>query len=255
VKRIVLLAHASDAGAASLALRLRGRLGPAAVVVVRPEALSLATWTHRVDEHGHASTRLSLPGRPPLESADVGVVLNRIRYLPVPRFRRSSAKDRDYAGAELEALVASWLAEMGDRVVHVVRSHPWVTPSISVQRWVSVAAAHGLPVAPRTIATSARWPRRPTPAASGRDAPAFAGSVLVAGDDVEGPLSRPFGAACAAAARAFGCFPLLEFQFAREEGGVSLAGVDPMPPLERPAAVEAVCRLAVSLLGHAPAPR
>jgi hypothetical protein len=253
MKQVVVLAHATDAGAASVAGRLRRQLGPASVMVLRPEALSLARWSHRVDEQGHAFTRISLPGMPPLSSADVGILLNRIRYLPVARFRHSSAKDRDYAGAEMEALVASWLAELGDRAVHVVRSHPWVTPSIPVQRWASVAAAHGLPVAPHTITTSERWRSLSTVAGAAPrgEAMACTESALVAGDEVEGPLSERFGAECIATAHALRCFPLLEFHFAK--GVENLVAVDPMPPLERAAAVEATCRLVTARLPLLPA--
>lgn len=250
---ILILAHATDAGAASVATRLRRVVGPRAVRTVRPEVLSSATWSHRVDAHGNASTRLSLPNADPILCGDVGVVLNRIQYLPVPRFRKSACKDRDYAGAEIEALIASWLAALGNRVVHVVREHPWVRPCLPLQRWAAIAAFHGLPVGARTIATSERW-ARPARERSAVPLEALppAGSVLVAGDEVEGTLTERYGAACRATARALRCFPLLEFGFADVDGGPALVAVEPVPALDRTTAVAATCRLLAALLERAP---
>ena len=267
MRQALVIAHATDAGAASVAARLRSGLGAEAVHVVRPEVLSLARWSHRVDEHGRASTDMTLPGRPPIYSGDIGAALNRIRYLPVPRFQRSSPKDRDYAGAELQALIASWLAGLGERAIHAVRRHPWLTPSLPAQHWASAAAACGLPVARRSITTSERWRlpgesmHGPLPSAGtscyeeharlryedNERHMTLAGSVLVAGDQIEGTLVRQFGTQCLAAARALG-FALLEFRFALVAGGAALVDVDPLPPIERPTEVEATYRLIVSRL-------
>ncbi|HVP53583.1 MAG TPA: hypothetical protein VMU45_01210 [Candidatus Eisenbacteria bacterium] len=265
MKQVLVIAHATDAGAALVAARLRSELGAQAVHMVRPEVLSLARWSHRVDEHGRASTHLTLPGKPPMYSGDIGAALNRIRYLPVTRFQHSPQKDRDYAGVELQALVASWLAELGERAIHPVRRHPWVTPSLPQQYWASAAAACGLPVAPRTITTSQRGRsagngahdatpslRQSLPAEHiqahcvvGDAMMRPAGSVLVAGDQFEGTLSRRYGAQCRMAARALG-FPLMEFRFAPAAGDVALVDVDPLPPIDRPTIVEATCRLVIS---------
>lgn len=231
---VLILAHAGDEGAKSVAARLVRELGADAVRVVRPEGLSLARWSHRVDSTGRASTRIALPRAPAFTNAGVAAVFNRIRYLAVPRFRRRSAKDRDYAGAEFQAIVVSWLAELGDRVVHVVRRHPWVTPSLPLQHWASAAAACGLPVAKRTIVNSPQ-------AQTGADVPGsgmadFAGTVLTAGERAGGPMANRYGLRCLATARALG-FPLLEFCFDVEEKETVLVHVDPLPPLAEPWAV------------------
>src|SRR5882672_3879945 len=156
MKQVLVLAHATDAGAASVAAELRRRLGTDAVRTVRPEALGAAACSNRVDAHGRASTRVSIRGMPVLDCRAIGVVLNRIRFIPMPRFRRSSAKDQEYAIAEMQALVASWLAQFGACAIHEVRRHPWVTPIVHVQAWVAAAAACGLPLESTCIATSAR---------------------------------------------------------------------------------------------------
>jgi hypothetical protein len=112
---VIILAHASDTGAGLVAEWLAGAVGPQAVRIVRPETLSLARWSQHVDSYGRATTRVTWPRQEPLEDAQVGAVLNRIRYLPVPRFRGASAKDKDYASAEFQAVVSSWLARFGRR--------------------------------------------------------------------------------------------------------------------------------------------
>lgn len=252
---VVVLAHATDAGAASVAAWLAREFGPQAVRIVRPEALSLSRWSQRVDTRGRASTRVALPRAGPLANAEVGAVLNRIRFLSTPRFHRASGKDQEYSGAELQAVVASWLAELGDRVVHAVRRHPWVTPLLPLQHWARAAAACGLPVAARTLANSPRaygshGGRSDFPDAAddltGSVGMISAGTVLVAGNEVGGPLSRRYGPCALAAARALE-FPLLEFRFAVEKGETVLVEVDPLPPLTEPWAAALVGRLLAAL--------
>lgn len=242
--RLLILAHATDPGASSVAARLAGRLGADQVRVLRPEVLGLARWSHRVSSRGRAVTRVTVPGAETLVSAELRAVFNRIQYLSVPRFRSASVKDREYAAAELHAVVASWLAELGDRVVHDVRRHPWVIPSLTRQQWVSAAAAHGLPVAPRTIGTAA---------GGGADQVGTlgrCGSVLVAGGTAAGSLAGDFGERCVAATRTIG-LPLLEFDFAIEQGATVLVQVDPQPRLTDPRAAEVVSELLLSLGGGA----
>jgi hypothetical protein len=227
---IVILAHATDSGAESVAAALMQRLGPQAVRIVRPETLSLASWSHRVDSTGRATTRVTPPGSEPIDDSRVTAVLNRIRYLPVPRFHRASPKDRDYAGVEIQALVGSWLAGLGDRVVHVVRDHPWLTPLLPLQHWAAPAADYGLPVAVRCAGTTLRS-RRAEPSAYAETADAA--TVLVAGHRAGGPLADAFGPRCLKVARLLG-FPLLEFGFIKEHGTTVLARVDPLPSLMEP---------------------
>jgi hypothetical protein len=252
---VLVLAHAADAGAAAVAAWLARESGPQAVRIVRPEALSLSRWSQRVDARGRASTRIVPSRAPPLASAEVGAVLNRIRYLPAPRFHRASGKDQEYAGAELQAVVASWLAELGDRVVHAVRRHPWVTPLLPLQHWARAAAACGLPVAARTLANSpraygSRGGRSDFPNAADDHIAGIgmiaAGTVVVAGNEVGGALSARYGPSALAAARALE-FPLLEFRFAIEKNETVLVEVDPLPPLAEPWAAALVGRLLAAL--------
>lgn len=226
---ILILAHATDVGAQSVAGRLAADPHTPEVRIVRPEALGLAAWSHRVAPGGSAFTRLTLPGgRQPLGPGFLAV-LNRVRYLPAARFRTASARDRDYASAELQALVASWLGSLGELVVQPVRTHPWVTPWLSRLRWVSAAAAAGLPLAEERLTCP---PPASLPVATGVE-PAEEGhvcTVLVAGGVVRGALADRYGEECLAAACAMG-FPLLEFRFALRGDGPCLVHVDPLPEL------------------------
>jgi hypothetical protein len=244
---VVILAHATDSGAESVAASLAQRLGPQVVRIVRPETLSLASWSHRVDSTGRATTRVTLPGTEPIDDSRVAAVLNRIRYLPVPRFHRAPPKDRDYAGVEVQALVASWLASLGDRVVHVVREHPWLTPLLPLQHWAAPAADYGLPVAVRAVSSTLRSPRRSDPSTVA--AAADAATVLVAGNRAGGPLSATFGPRCLRVARLLG-FPLLEFGFIKEHGTTVLARVDPLPSLMEPWATAMTVDLLASRAGY-----
>ena len=254
---VLILAHATDSGAESVAAAAARRFGPSSVRLVRPELLSLASWSHRVDSRGRTSTRLSLPNAAPID--DAAAVLNRIRYLPVPRFHRATAKDRDYAGAEMQALVASWLAGFGTRVVHVVREHPWVTPVLPRQHWAAPAAVCGLPVARRVVSTSPRvrqsrshglvHEKRDEDGIGEVTANGLGPTVLVAGDCTGGQLASAFGAPCVRAARMLG-FPLLEFRFATEGGRTVLTEVDPLPSLVEPWATALTVDLLESLAGE-----
>jgi hypothetical protein len=76
----------------------------------------------------------------------------------------------------------------------------------------------------------------------------FAGTVLIAGDEIGGPFAKCYGSRCQATARLLG-FPLLEFDFATEAGEAVLVHVDPLPSLVEAWAVALVGRLLESLAG------
>lgn len=143
--RLLILAHAWDVGAQGVAGLLAPRLGPR-LTVLRPEWLGQARWSQRLDRQGRARTVIRWHGGRQLESSQIGQVWNRIRLLPQAAFRASGARDQDYAGAELQALVASWLAELGVRVEPSMRHHAVVTPLLHRLHWMAVASRCGLMV-------------------------------------------------------------------------------------------------------------
>jgi len=260
---LLVLAHAADAGAASVAARLAELCGRERVRRLTPEALGLARWSHRVDARGRASTTLVSPRSAPVRSADLALVLSRLRTLPAPRFQRASARNRDYADSELQALVSSWLFELGERVVPSLRRHPWLVPMLPVLHWAGAAAVAGIPVAratalsapvaaverSRDCACATASSRRP--GALEGEAVAPAGTVLVAGPRAAGELAASLGTACVAAAERL-ALPLLEFRFARVGARPTLVHVEPFPALREPWEVETVSRwLHASVEGRA----
>jgi hypothetical protein len=218
---VLVLAHAADTGAASVAASLHSMLredcacASVEVWTVRPAMLSQAMWSHHVDDHGRAETQLTLPGRPALLSSQVRAVFNRIQHLPMPSFLHGSAQDRDYAAAEFHALMQSWLASLGDRVLHSLRNQPLLSPQLPMLRWAQAAVQCGLPVAPR---------------GAGMPALEWDATVLVAGTQTTGVLAGRFGRACVAASQALG-FSVLEFRFVRRNQVFALVGVSPYPAL------------------------
>jgi hypothetical protein len=256
---VLVLAHAHDAGASAVATRLRTLVDPDSVVVVRPEALGLAMWSHTISPCGDTRTWIQLPGGASISSESVDAVFNRLQYLPLPRFHKASPKDRDYADAELQALVASWLLSFGTRAINPVGPRGLSRGPVSQSGWLALAASIGLPVVRSARASAGRmlpkptgaerihgvaWPgglRGPAPAELHADS-SSADSVLVVGDRALGALAQPFGKACVALARVADC-TLLEVRFAQSVGGLAVCGVNAMPRLLDACEFEAVAEL------------
>lgn len=244
---VIIIAHATDASVVPVASLLKDRLGPEKVRIIRPEILSLARWSHHIDRNGRAITRVrwprsrDLPGLDELDDSAVGAVLNRIRCLSVVRFRRANAKDRDYAYAEMQALILGWLEGYGHRAVQPVGRNPWVTPMLPRQHWTSAAAAVGLPVLPQLLVNSPHAQRWASGSCShGRLGPGLehcTETVLVAGSRTCGPLAREFGPRCLQVSRNLD-LPLLEFQFVMDREVAMVSDINPLPSLDRPIDVE-----------------
>ena len=233
-RQILILAHASDEGAHLVAAHLAAQIGPEGVSVLRPEMLGLARWSHRVNRDGATVTRIDLRSGAQLASGSIGAVLNRIRHLALPQFRNASPKDRDYANMELQAVVASWLTELGSRAIHSVRHHCSLSPGIPRLRWASAAARAGIRVAPGSVDGT-----------HGRST----ATVLLAGQNTGGALADRFGAQCHVAADVLG-FTLLEFTFVRPDnasGEVALADVSAFPSLVDEWAALMTARLLLSI--------
>jgi len=254
VTAVVVLADATDRGASLVASRVARRIGGRSVRLLRPEELALARWSQRIASDGRASTRLTLRDTETIDGSQVRVLLNRVRLLEPISFRRASPKDRDYAAAELHAVVASWLAELGDRAVPSARRHPWVVPPLSELQWRRAAADVDLPLADMRVANAPRFAPR---SVVGNDAddhvPAVppdaptAGSILVAGRRTTGFGSPRIRAACRALGERLG-YPLLECRFTPAEPAPVLCSVDPRPSLEEPWAAETAARFLVDRL-------
>jgi hypothetical protein len=242
----VVIAHGSDHGALNLARHLSGSPLGRSVLLLRPETLAIARWSHALDRGGRAHTRLTLPDGLQLEGRDIGVLINRIQCLTAPRFRQASAKDRDYADMELQALVTSWLGELADRVVPSLRHHPWLIPSITHLCWAEAALEAGLPIASHHRRATGGLIRSPLHRDEDTPGASPAGNVLVAGEHFGGSLAGSFGKGCLAVARRL-AFPLLLFRFEDLGAGPAVREVSLFPPLREPWEVKLVSRMVGSM--------
>jgi hypothetical protein len=232
---LTILAHGLDAGANAVAGWLAPALGRR-LTVLRPEWLGQARWSQRIDAGGRAHTLLSWDGGHRFDASHAGVVWNRIRVLPQAAFRASAAYDRDYAGAELQALVASWLAEMGAGVEPPMRRHAVVTPVPHPLHWAGAAGRCGLALAPAQPALPEDFSVLRTPME-------LCGEVAAA-------WPAPFVRACHAMAAELG-FALLSLGFRGTPAAPLLCRVDAHPALSPPRQVQAVARWLLQRAGAA----
>ena len=91
-------------------------------------------------------TRLVLADGRVIDTRDVRGVLNRLLWVSAEGYAGASEADREYAGGELYALVQSWLASLGRRVINrptgSALAGTWRTPC----QWRAVAREAGLAI-------------------------------------------------------------------------------------------------------------
>jgi len=223
--QLLILAHALDGGAHAVARLLTPALGER-LRLLRPEWLGQAHWSQRLDPRGVARTLLRWHGGQISDGCEIGLVWNRIRLLPQAAFRASTARDRDYAGCELQALVASWLAQLGDRVEPAMRRHCGVTPTLHELRWMAAASRCGL-----ALATGAPAPE---------DFSVLRTPLTLCGFAAH-DLPAPFARACHRVAGELG-FAMLRLGFRGTPAAPLLCRVDAHPALQTAAEVRAVAR-------------
>jgi hypothetical protein len=150
VASLLVLAHPEDATAARVAARLVTRHGDQAVrVLTADELVFAARWRHCLSADGSADgSRATFRDGLALEVEGVGTVWNRLRYLPVPA-TLTQEPNRTYAQMELHALVVSFLAAMGARVIPVPTPRSIGGREPSPLEWRLLAAQAGF--------TAARW--------------------------------------------------------------------------------------------------
>ncbi len=130
------------AAARAAAASLDGREG--AVHVVTGAELAAARWWHAVSRDGRATTRVRVPGHGEVTDDDLaGVWFRSVAACVPPGLRHASEPDRSYAGSEMTALLTSWLAALGDRVVNAVEGAGPAGPTWAPERWLQLAAEAG----------------------------------------------------------------------------------------------------------------
>lgn len=299
---VLVLAHAADLGARRLAAALAGpgaadRAGgtgwparPASVRLVNDVQLARARWWHQVGTGAssavelHDGTVLSddparCGGRP------LGAVVCRLAGVVPPQFVRSRPADREYASAELTALLASWLRSLRCPVLNEASPAGLGGVAWGSVQWAARAAAAGFAVAGLRLSSSARaggvpgrtrhvptgpdlqathagmspdpWPPGHRPALWPEPAEAHR-RLLVAGSHVTGDAAPALAVPARRLAAAAGC-RLLEVRLQVPPGAAGdprrwrFAGADPVPPLDRPEHVVAAARAVAGLLGATPA--
>jgi hypothetical protein len=186
-----------DARAAIVRLREHG-LAPVELVTAT-QLVHGARWEHRVGAGGAARTRVTLADGRTIDSAELRGVLNRLLWVSAEGYLGASEADREYAGGELYALVQSWLASLGRRVVNRPGGSglagPWLRPC----QWRWEARAAGLRI-------------RPVP--EDEPAPLDGGRVLVVDGAVADAGGAPegVGEGCVRLARALG-LDVVEMRF------------------------------------------
>jgi hypothetical protein len=258
-RTILVLAPWHDRGAVAVAQAVAARRGAGAVQLVTPSELAGARgWTHALDARGRVTGDVVAASGAVLAPDAIAAVLNRCFVVAAPAFARAQPRERDYAAAEMHALVVSWLAGLGRPVINGADT---MLGGTSRRQWLMRAVAAGIPVLRDVVATSAAlvpselrdrvtvrgpWPgtrlvaRQPVAAGDAVVAPLV--GVLVAGDRVHGEVSPSLGRRCVELARGSG-HALLALRFAARGRELRLADVDPMPPLGDEASVAAVADL------------
>lgn len=265
-KRVLILSHLDDSGAMQVAEVIGSQLGFRAVELLQPETLALTRWSHNIDCEGRATTSLKLTNHGEFNSESIGCLFDRLGYFPSIPFAHSGEKNRNYAAAELQALVTSWKLELGTKVVNPLSIGSGIVSPISQRRWLSLAQQCGLPIS-RSVASTAGslidrilpgeslhqladWPGGASqiPAEIIRDdiGGSVKESVLVCGNRVFGSLSEVFGLPCLKLARSIG-YNLLEIQFGSFEGQFRVVEVSPSPLLTSSWAVNATAQMIVDL--------
>lgn len=137
--RALILGHALDPVANAVASALL-RTGTFCVERATIEQLAAARWEHRLNACGAVNTTLRF--RDGIDSRS-HVVFNRLSAVSTPYFNAWSSVDRDYACAELTALLLSWLESLGGRVVNRPSFGSLAGPVDKPWQWIAHAAAAG----------------------------------------------------------------------------------------------------------------
>jgi hypothetical protein len=275
--RFLILAHIGDETALRVYSRLRTRHGNEHVKLVSVEEIALAPyWAHR-QEGSRVTTEVRLADGTLLDSEKIGTVFNRLLMLTLPQFARAKEADREYAVQEMNALCLSWLASLPCPVVNAPTPTGLGGAERSHAEWLSLAGQAGLPVQGYHFTTDPRWhqekgyvPHRwrfdspkhefeKVSASPTRRLPTFylepvlepRESVVVAGENVFGNPSVPYGEQFKNLTKLSGC-DVLQVEFALRpaprtdqmgEGSWIACRVDPFPHIHSARAIEAVVEM------------
>jgi hypothetical protein len=256
--RFLILAHPGDATATSVAARLLRRHPSKDTKLVSLDAIVLATrWVHMLNG-SQTGTALTLHDGTIIRSNEIGVVFNRLQYVDMPHFARSSPEDREYAVMEMFALLLSWMKALRCPIVSPLSPRSLGGPIHSSLAWQYLAGKAGLPTARIRMTSSLRRYSVPGlvvyPAASvpTGNIPAWLvdpigerqSSAMVVGDRVIGDVPSQLVEPCIKLASLSGV-EVLQIHFATsiDRGTWKFNGVDPRPAVTNESVVDAIVSL------------
>ena len=150
----LVLASPSDQTAIRVAALLKRRHGCDQIQLRTPAEITLAPhWKHRVADAG---TRTCIELHDGTELSGPVVVFNRLQHLDTVPQRFGSVEDRDYAQAELSALVLSWLSGAGRAVINRPSALGLAGGIRRPLVWQRLAQRAGLSTVPLHVTTSTR---------------------------------------------------------------------------------------------------
>jgi hypothetical protein len=172
----VILCDAGDRAAAWAYSRLRRR-GLDQLELITSHDLAGATYSvHEIDSYG-ARFEIQLSDGRTVVSADVRGVLNRLSFLPAESLAVAAPADRNYAFAEMSALITSWLTCISPVTLNKPTAYGWSGAGRPAVAWRQLAAAAGMPVLPQTFSSHD---------VGSAFAPDRTASMLILGEDVFG---------------------------------------------------------------------
>jgi len=153
---ILILAEPHDATAHRVAALARQAYSTPAVRVVSSLEIARAPrWSHEVGADGVA-THVRLVDGTTLRSGDIAGVFNRLWPVPASAFTSFDPTDREYAQAEMHALLVSWLASLTCPVINRASPHSLCGSPWSHVKWRIAAGRAGLETLPIRLTTSQR---------------------------------------------------------------------------------------------------
>ena len=152
---LILADVAADATAVRLSVLANQTM---AATLVAPVELALAEhWVHRVQGRGHAvRTTVTTRAGITIDSDEIVGVFNRLWTVPLVVRAPSRAEDREYAQAEWQALVVSWLAGLRCPVINPATPHALCGSPLTALRWHVLAHRAGLESLAMRFTTSQR---------------------------------------------------------------------------------------------------
>jgi hypothetical protein len=146
--KFLILAENSDETARRIYNSLRGRHGENLVKFVSGHDLIIAPyWKHQLSGkiESETITQIELSDGTLLDSSEIGIVFNRLEYVPFNSFLWFSNRDQEYAQIETCALWISWISSLPCAVINKITSKGMFAQNRSHAQWLFLASKAGLP--------------------------------------------------------------------------------------------------------------